>query len=91
MTSTNPPERRSIEAATAMRVLHRFEKPDGHWVEIRERQVTELRALEVLVFVDGSLLVSQLFQSGGKAEHTDAIETRVKEFTDGGWTPVAIA
>ncbi len=73
-----------------MRVLHRFEKSDGHWAEIRERQVTELRALEVLVFVDGSLLVSQLFHSGREAEHSAAIETRVKEFTDGGWTPVAI-
>ena len=68
-----------------MRVLHRLEKSDGHWAEIRERQVTELRATEVLVFVDGSLLVSQLFPSGRAADYPDAIAARVKEFTDGGW------
>ena len=86
MTLTNPSEDRSLEAASPMRVLHRFEKSDGHWAEIRERQVTQLRAREVLVFVDGSLLVSQLFHGGREAEYPAAIETRVKEFTDGGWT-----
>jgi hypothetical protein len=78
-------QRRRVETAAPMRVLHRFNRSDGHWAEIREREVTELRALEVLVFVDGSLLVSQLFHVGREAEYPGAIETRVKEFTEGGW------
>jgi hypothetical protein len=79
-------KRRGIEPAAPMRVLHRLERSDGHWAEIRERLVTELQALEVLVFVDGSLLVSQLFHGGRVAECPDAIATRVKQFIDGGWT-----
>jgi hypothetical protein len=31
---------------TLMTVLHRFTKPNGHWAEIRERKVTQFRALE---------------------------------------------
>jgi hypothetical protein len=45
-----------------MRVLHRFTKPNGHWAEIRERKATQFRAIEFLVFLDGSLLESQMFQ-----------------------------
>jgi len=69
-----------------MRVLYRFERPDGHWAEIRDRKVTQFSALEVLVFVDGSLLVSQLFHDGREAEYVDALQARVKELTDEGWT-----
>ena len=87
MTSTD----RSIDAATPMRVLHRFEKSDGHWAEIRERIVPQLRVLEVLVFVDGSLLMSHLFQGGREAEYPGTIESRVREFTDGGWTQLPAA
>ena len=79
-------KRRSLEpTGPPMRVLHRLEKSDGHWAEIRERHVTELRATEVLVFVNGSLLVSELFHSGRAADYMGAIAARVKEFTDGGW------
>ena len=39
-----------------MRTLHRFTKPGGHWAEIRERTNTTCRAIEYIVFVDGSLL-----------------------------------
>jgi hypothetical protein len=87
---TNLSRSRTVEPAAPMRVLHRLEKSDGHWAEIRERQVAELQALEVLVFVDGSMLVSQLFHSGRAAECPDAIATRVKEFMDGGWIPSPI-
>ena len=68
-----------------MRVLHKFTKPGGHWAEIRERTVTQFRALEFLVFVDGSLLESQLFHNGREAEYPAAIEARVRQFADGGW------
>lgn len=46
-----------------MRVLRRFTKP-GHWAEIRERQVTMFNAIEFIVFVDDSLLESQMFHGG---------------------------
>jgi len=42
-------------------------KPGDHWAEIREREVTTFRAIEYLVFVDGSLLESQLFYHGREA------------------------
>ena len=82
----NLSKRRRIEPAVPMRVLHRLERSGGHWAEIRERLVTELQALEMLVFVDGSLLVSQLFHSSRVAELPDAIAARLQQFTDGGWT-----
>ena len=51
-----------------MRVLHRFTKPGGHWAEIRERNVTTFRAIEYIVFMDGSLLEGELFHNGREAE-----------------------
>ena len=69
-----------------MRLLHRFTKPGDHWAEIRERKVTQFRAIEFIVFVDGSLLESQMFHSGREAEYPDALGQRIKQFVDGGWT-----
>lgn len=68
-----------------MRVLYRFEKPGGHWAEIRERTVTTFRAIEYIVFVDGSLLESELFHNGREAQYPVALEARIKQFTDHGW------
>jgi len=34
-----------------MRVLHRFEKPGARWAEIRERKVTQFRAIEFIVLL----------------------------------------
>ena len=68
-----------------MRVLHRFTKP-GHWAEIREREVTTFRAIEFIVYVDGSLLESQLFYTGREAQYSAEVEARIKQFIDGGWT-----
>lgn len=67
------------------RTLYRFEKQGGHWAEICERKVTPFRAIEFIVFVDGSLLESQMFHSGREAHYPDAINARVKQFTDDGW------
>jgi hypothetical protein len=74
-----------------MRVLYRFDGADGHWAEIRDRKVTQFNSVEVLVFVDGSLVVSQLFHDSREAEYVDALQTRVKELTDDGWTRSAAA
>ena len=68
-----------------MRVLHRFTKA-GHVAEIRELVVTQLRAIEFLICVDGSVLVSQLFHSGRQVEYPAAIATRIKELLDDGWS-----
>lgn len=69
MPDVNPFKGRRINAPAPMRVLHRFTKPGGHWAEIRERTVTTFRAIEYIVFVDGSLLESELFHSGREAEY----------------------
>lgn len=71
--------------AAPMRVLHRFTKP-GHVAEIRERKVTTFRAIEFMVYVDGSLLESELFHGARLPAYPAAIEARIKQFTDGGWT-----
>ena len=52
-----------------MRTLHRFTKPGGHWAEIRGRTNTTFRAIEYIVFVDGSLLESELFHHGREAQY----------------------
>ena len=57
--------------------------------EIRSRQVTQFRATEYVVFVDGSLLESELFHNGREAEYLAALKARIKQFLDGGWQQVA--
>lgn len=69
-----------------MWVLHRFTKPGGHVAEIRERQVTQFKALEFFVFVDHSLVESQMFHGARVTEYARQLEQRVRQFTDGGWT-----
>lgn len=68
-----------------MRVLHRFNKL-GHCAEIRERTVTQFRAIEFLVFIDDLLLESQMFHGGREVEYADAVADRIRSFTDRGWT-----
>lgn len=85
MSAVNPLKGRTINPTTPMRVLHRFTKPGGHWAEIRERKVTTFRAIEFLVFDDGSLLESQMFHNGREVEYPRDLKARIKQFTDGGW------
>lgn len=73
-----------------VRTLYRFEKPGGHWAEIRERTIAQFAGLEYIVFVDGSLLESELFHSERVAAYPAALETRIKQFTDGGWQQVRV-
>lgn len=71
-------------SATPTRLLRRFIKP-GHIAEIRERTVSTFKAIEFIVFVDGSLLESQMFHGHRLTEYEPAIEIRAKRFTEGGW------
>lgn len=89
-TDTNPFKGRITNAAVPMRVLHRFTKPGGHWAEIRERTVTTFRAIEYIVFIDGSLLESEMFHNGREAEYPKALEARIKQFVDGGWHQIEL-
>lgn len=68
-----------------MRVLHSFAKPGGHWAEIRERKVTQFAAIEFIVFVDGSLLESQMFHNGREVDYPKELEARIAQFVEGGW------
>ena len=85
MSSVNPFKGRTITSTPAMRVLHRFTK-HGHVAELREHIVTQFRAIELLIYVDGSALVSQLFRSGREVEYLAVIATRIKELIDDGWS-----
>ena len=81
---------RIAQTAAPMLLLHRFTRPGGHWAEIRERNVAAFRAIEYIVFVDGSLLESELFHNGRETEYPKALEARIKQFTDGGWLSVRV-
>jgi len=83
MSDITPFKGRTINMSAPMRVLHRFTKP-GHWAEIRERKLTTFRAIEYIVFMDGSLLDSMLFHNGREAEYPKELAIRIKQFVDGG-------
>ena len=84
----HPVQRPLPHVNAPMRVLHRFTKPGGHWAA--ERNVLTLRAIEYIVYVDGSLLESELFHHGREAQYPAALEARIKQFTDGGWTETPV-
>jgi hypothetical protein len=83
---TNPLRGKIVNASATMAMLHRFTKPGDHWAEIRERTVTQFNAIEFIVFVNGSLLESQLFHNGREVEYPAALADRIAQFMDGGWT-----
>ena len=85
MPSLNPPKgRTNDQSPPPMRVLHRFTKP-GHVAEIRELIVTQFRAIEFLICVDGSVLVSQMFHSGRQVDYAKELAIRIAQFVEGGW------
>src|SRR5688572_32759571 len=47
---------------------------------MRGRTVTTFKAIDYIMFVDGSLLESELFHNGREAEHPKAIEARSNSF-----------
>ena len=85
MSNLNPFKGRTTSVSPSMRVLHRFTKPGGHWAEIRERTVTTFRAIEFLVFMDGSLLESMMFHNGREVDYPTELDARIRQFIDGGW------
>lgn len=80
-----PFTRRIAQLPVPMRVLHRFTKAGGHVAEIRERTVTKFKALEWLVFVDGSLTESQMLHGARLDRYQPELEIRIAQFLDGGW------
>jgi len=83
--SGNPFKGRSVSRSAPMRVLQRFTKPGGHWAEIRERNVTLFKALELFVFVDGQLTESQIFHGERAKDYSDELEKRIAQFLESGW------
>jgi len=75
---------RTATAISPTRLLRRFVK-SGHVAEIRERSVTAFEAIEFIVFVDGSLLESQMFHGHRLSGYASALEASANQFTDGGW------
>lgn len=67
-----------------MAVLHRFTKPDGRWVEIRERKVTKWEAIEFLVFVNSQLLETQMFHGARVAQYPSALAAVIAHYVDDG-------
>lgn len=79
-----PFKRRQTRTLTPTRLLRRFTKP-GHIAEIHERDVRAFEAVEFIVFVDGSLLESQMFYGTRLSEYGHAVNARAKQLTDNGW------
>ena len=75
----------------SMRLVRRYLKP-GHVAEIRERTVVQIGAFEFFVFVNGTLIESQLFHGERLGSYADELQACCAEFCDGGWIedPTAI-
>lgn len=67
-----------------MRVIRRFAKP-GHVAEIRERRITTVRALEWLVFVDGSLIESRMYHGARATAYAGELEECCASLKVDGW------
>lgn len=48
--------------------------------------MTQFEAIEFFVFVEGSLLESQMFHRGREVEYPVAIASRIAQLVEGGWT-----
>lgn len=75
---------RSEIAVRPTRFFKRFAR-SGQVAEIRERTVPDFEGVELVVFVDGSLLESQMFHGRRLNEYASALSKRAKQFTDDGW------
>jgi hypothetical protein len=75
---------RTVSAPAPTRLLKRFAK-SAHIAEIHEREVKPFEAIEFIVFVDGSLLESQMFHGRRLEAYAPALVERSKRFADDGW------
>ncbi len=81
---------RTVAVPEPTRLLRRFKKA-GSIVEIRERTVSGCQGIEFIVFVDRSLLESQMFHGRRLDQYAPALEVRAKEFSDNGWIEETLA
>lgn len=91
MSGPTPFRGRIARVPIPMRTLYRFEKPGGHWAEIRERKIAQFGGLEYIVFVDGSLLESEMFHGARLSSYPASLEARIKQFTDEGWRQLRVS
>ena len=75
---------RSGTVVKPTRLLKQFTK-SGHVAEIRERTVAAFKAMEFVVFVNGSLLESQMFHGHRLDEYASAVSKRAEQFTEDDW------
>jgi len=81
---------RTAAAPEPTRLLRRFTK-SGSIAEIRERTLSGFQGVEFIVFVDRSLLESQMFHGRRLDQYRPALEARAKQFSENGWTDVPLA
>ena len=70
--------------AVPLRLVYRFLRP-GHVAEIRERTVSQIRGFEFLVFINGSLIESQMFHDDRIGMYAHELQACCARFRDGGW------
>lgn len=58
----------------------------GRVAEIHERAVTAFAAVEFIVFVDGSMMKSELFHGKRIADYPAALHALAERFMDNDWT-----
>ena len=75
---------RSASTRVETRLVRKFTKR-SRVAEICERKVSSYQAIEFIVFIDGSLLESQMFHGRRLEEYARALEVRANQFTDDGW------
>lgn len=80
---------RTVNAKVETRLVRQFTK-GSRVAEIRERTISSFQAIEFIVFIDGSLLESQMFHGRRLKDCARAIEDRTKQFTDQGWREESI-
>lgn len=78
--------KRVVDVPVPMRALHRFTKPGGHVVEIRERRITSFEPLEWMEFIDDNLIESRMYHGGRLAAYAQGLQERVEILVAGGWT-----
>ena len=71
-------------SAAPMRLIRRFAKA-GRVVEIHERTVVPLKAVEFVILLDNTLRESQMFHGRRLQEYAPALAMRVRQLTDLGW------
>ena len=70
--------------ATALRIVRRFLKP-SQVAEIRERTVSQVRGFEFLVFINGSLIESQVFCGDRLGMYAHELQACCAQFQETGW------